>query len=66
MKTPTKKTRTGRCEFCFPQKNAPELGKLPTATTIMDDNEHFACCVKCSIGRAEEKSKKYSEIQSKK
>ena len=41
MKTPTKKTRTGRCEFCFPQKNAPELGKLPTATIIIDDKRTF-------------------------
>ena len=56
MKTPTKKTKTGKCEFCSPEVT-PELCKLSTSTTIIEDKEYTACCVKCASGRAEEKPK---------
>ena len=57
MKTSTKKTKTGKCEFCNPE-STPELCKLSTATTIIDGKEYTACCVKCADGNAEEKTQK--------
>jgi hypothetical protein len=57
MKTPIKKTKTGKCEFCSPD-STPELCKLSTVTTTRDGKEYTACCVKCAGGSAEEKPKK--------
>jgi hypothetical protein len=59
MKTKTKKTKSGKCEFCSPE-STPELCKLATATTIFNGKEYAACCVKCAGGSAEEKPKEDS------
>ena len=57
MKTPTKKTKTGKCEFCSPE-STPELCKLSTVKTTIDGKEYAACCVKCTGESTEEKPKK--------
>lgn len=57
MKTPTKKIKTGKCEFCSPE-STPEQCKLSTATTIIEGKEYSTCCTKCAGGSAEEKPKK--------
>ena len=60
MKTPKKKSKGGKCEFCSPEIT-PELCKLSTATTIIDGKEYSSCCVKCADGTTEEKPKKESK-----
>ena len=65
MKTATKKTKAGKCDFCSPE-TTPELCKLSTATTMIDGKEYPACCVNCAGGNSEEKPKRELEKQSKK
>ena len=65
MKTPKKKSKGGKCEFCSPD-STPELCKLSTATTIIDGKEHTACCVKCTSESVEEKPKEDSVKQKEK
>ncbi len=54
MTTPTKKIKTGKCEFCDPEMTS-EICKLSTATTTIDGKVYSACCPKCS-GNEEEKA----------
>jgi hypothetical protein len=56
MKTQTKKSKSGKCEFCSPE-SAPEICQMATAKTTIDGKEHAACCVKCSGNSEEEKPK---------
>ena len=64
MTTQTKKTKTGKCEFCSPE-TTPDLCKLSTATTIIDGKEYTVCCVKCAGESVIEKPKKGSLKQRK-
>lgn len=56
MKTQSKKSNSGKCEFCSPE-STPELCQMATTKTIIDGKEHAACCVKCTSNNEEEKPK---------
>jgi len=57
MKPSTKKTKTGKCEFCS-SEGKPEICKLSAATIIIEGKEYTACCVKCAGGHGKKNRKK--------